>query len=213
MTTTRAQDDDIAAAIARVKQLDLEPVNVKLRHEDPELWTDDVLSETEQNYRRFLVLNLLHPDLSLSVNKTLDEYWHQHILDTRKYAADCEQVFGYFLHHYPYFGLEDEEERQENLELFALTQRLSAETFGASLVTGAPKLDLDKVLGGYQTDGDEDEEISGRRVYMFPQSCKCGQHCQKIVDPERFDPRVLPQVEPLPQEPFTPVRRSVPFER
>jgi hypothetical protein len=35
----------------------------------------------------------------------VDTFWHFHILDTVKYAADCERVFGYFLHHNPYIGL------------------------------------------------------------------------------------------------------------
>ncbi len=37
----------------------------------------------------------------------MDEVWHAHILDTRRYAADCDCVFGEFIHHYPYFGLGD----------------------------------------------------------------------------------------------------------
>jgi hypothetical protein len=30
-----------------------------------------------------------------------------------KYAADCEKVFGYFLHHYPYVGMDGTEEDEQ----------------------------------------------------------------------------------------------------
>lgn len=34
-------------------------------------------------------------------NKDVDKVWHLHILHTRQYAADCDQLFGCFLHHTP----------------------------------------------------------------------------------------------------------------
>jgi hypothetical protein len=198
MTPSR---DEVAAAVEAVDRIDLTPINSKLRHENPSFWTDQLIAETETNYRRFLALKMLHPSTHLSVNKTLDEYWHQHILDTRKYAADCEEVFGQFLHHYPYFGMADEDEWQENLDTFAYTQQIWQEAFGVGLVDQT-KLTLDKVIGGYQPDPD----LTPKRIYAFPQACKSGQHCNKIVSPERFDP--TPIVPQLPQEPFTPVRRA-----
>jgi hypothetical protein len=190
----------VDAALARVDQLDLSPINQKLQHDDPSFWTDEVLTEIEANYRRFLALNLLHPSTSFSVNKLIDDYWHQHILDTRKYAADCELVFGHVLHHDPYFGLEDEQEWQANVETFAFTQDVWEEAFGEPMVTTTPRLTLDRVIGGYQADPD----LSASRIYAFPQTCKCGQHCDKIISPEIFDPGELD----LPLEPFEPVRRD-----
>ncbi|HEX4814596.1 MAG TPA: hypothetical protein VFV66_17790, partial [Nonomuraea sp.] len=158
-------------------------------------WTDEVIAGAELDYRRFLALNLLRPSTSLSVNKILDEYWHQHILDTRKYAADCEKIFGRLLHHYPYFGLGDEGEWQENLDQFAATRLLWEEAFGVELV-GEPKLTLDKVVGGYSAEPD----ATPKRIYAFPQACKSSQHhCKKIIAPEHFDPG---PIEPLPEEPF-----------
>ena len=32
----------------------------------------------------------------------IDLFWHQHILDTRAYAKDCQKVFGQFLHHFQF---------------------------------------------------------------------------------------------------------------
>ena len=35
----------------------------------------------------------------------IDEFWHSHILYTRKYDQDCLLIFGRYLHHYPFdFG-------------------------------------------------------------------------------------------------------------
>lgn len=192
MSTIAPSQEDVAAAVAVVDRVDLSPINRKLRHDDPETWTDETLADAEQKYRRFLVLNLLHPHTTLSVDQALDDYWHQHILDTRKYAADCALVFGYFLHHDPYFGLDEQsDEWLENIALFAATQDLYEQAFGVPYSTRR-RLTIDKVVGGPASSDDP------RRVYSFPQNCKSGQHCQKIIEPE-FDPVQIPD---LPREPF-----------
>jgi hypothetical protein len=133
-TAALAISDAAADALAVVGQIDFSPINAKLQYEKPSFWDDETIVEAEANYRRFLALHLLHPLETLVPNKMLDEYWHQHILDTRKYATDCETIFGTFLHHDPYFGIEGEEDRQQNLEAFAVTQQLWEEAFGVPLL-------------------------------------------------------------------------------
>jgi hypothetical protein len=198
LSTVTPSQEDVAAAVALVDRVDLAPINRKLRHDNPATWTDKVLAEVEQKYRRFLVLNLLHPHTTLSVDQALDEYWHQHILDTRKYAEDCELVFGYLLHHDPYFGLdEDGDEWLENIALFSATQDLYEEAFGVPYST-KKRLTINKVVGGQSSTDDP------RRIYAFPQACKSGQHCNKIIVPERFDPTVPA----LPREPLEPLAPS-----
>lgn len=32
----------------------------------------------------------------------IDDFWHQHILNTFKYEKDCLEFLGFFLHHYPH---------------------------------------------------------------------------------------------------------------
>jgi hypothetical protein len=161
--------DAVTAALRAVSQIDLSPINEKLQYDNPILWSDATIAQTEVDYRRFLALNLLHPSTTLVVNKILDDYWHQHILDTHKYAADCDKLFGSFLHHYPYFGMKDDEDGQRLLEAFDVTQQLWKEAFGVSLA-GESKLTLDKVVGAYQPDG---MAMTPHRVYAVPQSCKC----------------------------------------
>ena len=196
---------DIHEALIRVSQIDLSPVSRVLKYEKPEFWTDEVLAETEASYRNLLVLNLLYPDRDIVVNKILDDYWHQHILDTRKYAEDCEMVFGHFLHHDPYFGISGDEDLQANREAFGATQALWQEVFGTPMIPET-SLTLDKVLGSYDQ---MPRDVGKNRVYAFPQTCKCGQHCNKTIVPEnrinpQISPQINPQINPQIRTPFNP---------
>jgi hypothetical protein len=91
--------------------LDLEPIKVKLMDKEEGLgWSLDQCDEAEKWYKRFLYLCKKYPDSPLVPVGNVDNFWHQHILDTTKYADDCDKVFGYFLHHFPYFGLRGDED-------------------------------------------------------------------------------------------------------
>ena len=35
----------------------------------------------------------------------VDEFWHQHILNTWQYASDCQKLTGGFVHHFPSSGI------------------------------------------------------------------------------------------------------------
>jgi hypothetical protein len=61
-------------------------------------------------YRRFLcaLAHKRQEDLISPPTPEVDEFWHQHILDTRRYREDCERVFGRYVDHTP--GLEPEEQ-------------------------------------------------------------------------------------------------------
>ncbi len=55
-------------------------------------------------YRRFLWLCYRYGSPMAAIGKDADDLWHLHILDTRKYAADCQRIFGHFLNHTPIYG-------------------------------------------------------------------------------------------------------------
>ena len=118
---------------AAFETLDLSPIKMKLMHvESGEGWSAMRANAVEAEYRRFLLLMKKYPDAGASPTVDVDTFWHYHILDTMKYARDCEQVFGYFLHHYPYVGIgagADEGEQVQAGE--RMRQRYEAE-FGAS---------------------------------------------------------------------------------
>lgn len=47
-----------------------------------------------------------------------------------KYAADCDAVFGYFLHHFPYIGLRGEDDEAAHHRVGQRMKELYEETFG-----------------------------------------------------------------------------------
>ena len=114
-----------------VMQLDLEPIKMKLMHvESGEGWSLEKANAVEKEYRRFLCLMKIYPDEDTAPLVDVDTFWHYHILDTMKYAADCEQVFGYFLHHYPYVGMRGGDDDQFRLDSGERMRELYEATFG-----------------------------------------------------------------------------------
>jgi len=66
-------------------------------------WTKEFSKRSIIEYSRFMALADVFGEAVPSF--AIDEIWHNHIIDTRRYSIDCNKIFGRFLHHYPYFGL------------------------------------------------------------------------------------------------------------
>jgi hypothetical protein len=116
-----------------VMQLDLEPIKTKLMHvASGEGWSLEKANAVEKEYRRFLCLMKMYPDEAIAPLVDVDTFWHYHILDTMKYAVDCEQAFGYFVHHYPYVGMGDEDDAQFRIDSGERMQNLYEATFGVA---------------------------------------------------------------------------------
>jgi hypothetical protein len=65
-------------------------------------WSHDRVKSAEDEYRMFLYLLMLCPRETLTPwCDDLDLFWHEHILHTERYAADCQQLFGRFINHDP----------------------------------------------------------------------------------------------------------------
>src|SRR3954454_15487898 len=105
------QHRPVEQVVGAIQTLDLEPIKVKLMDaEEGQGWSRQYVDQMELAYRRFLTLIVKYPEQTIAPNKDVDKFWHGHILDTMKYAEDCERVFGFFLHHFPYFGMRGEED-------------------------------------------------------------------------------------------------------
>lgn len=116
-----------------INGLDFSMIKLKLQDTDEGPgWSIEKCEEAEEGYRRFLALKRAYPDRDIVPNRPVDVFWHQHILDTEKYAKDCETIFGYFLHHYPYFGMQGEEDHANLCATFEETAALYAEHFSGS---------------------------------------------------------------------------------
>jgi hypothetical protein len=88
-----------------IAALDFSAIKAKLMHKAGKCWSLERVNAVECEYRRFLFLMKMFPNEPTAPLVDVDTFWHYHILDTMKYADDCEQVFGYFLHHFPYVGM------------------------------------------------------------------------------------------------------------
>lgn len=116
---------------ATIASLDLDPIKVKLMHkESGEGWSLERASAVEFEYRRFLYLMKKFPQEQASPSMEVDTFWHYHILDTLKYAEDCQAIFGYFLHHFPYVGLRGEDDLITHQLVGARMRSLYEDTFG-----------------------------------------------------------------------------------
>ena len=127
-------DGLLEEAVNRVATIDFSMLSRKLVEESQ--WPLEKCVEVEDLYRKFLALNIRYPELKLCPNGPVDEFWHAHILDTKKYASDCGHLFGEMLHHYPYFGMRGAEDRANLDRAFAGTVDLFIRHFGVDPTAG-----------------------------------------------------------------------------
>lgn len=119
--------------IEAIEGLDLGPIKFKLMHpEEGEGWPRAFVEHVETQYRRYLTLVAKYPREAIAPDKDVDRFWHAHILDTRKYIDDCESVFGYYLHHFPYFGMRGVEDAAALAEAGKRSRELYEAEFGAA---------------------------------------------------------------------------------
>jgi len=122
-----AAEKGIDPAIACI---DLEKVKMKLMETGGPSWTHELCESAEVAYKRFLHLSKRFPNCVIVPDKTADEMWHEHILDTRAYRRDCDAALGEFLHHRPYVGAKSELGEQEVGWALEETRRIYLKEFG-----------------------------------------------------------------------------------
>lgn len=114
-----------------VDNLNFDFVRMKLQDQREGLgWSKEKTEVADLWYRRFLILNSKYPEASLVPTHDIDSFWHQHILDTRAYVVDCTNIFGRFLHHFPYFGMRGPEDAENLRQSFENTRALFYKEFG-----------------------------------------------------------------------------------
>ena len=117
--------------------ISLEMVKMKMQETDEGAgWSIEQCESAEIEYKRFLHMNLLFPEKAIVPNKIMDTVWHYHILDTRAYCNDSEDVFGGYFHHFPYFGMRGDQDKRNLESSFEKTKQLYLETFNESMVRG-----------------------------------------------------------------------------
>jgi hypothetical protein len=119
--------------IAAIRALDLE--SVKSRLMDAEVgkgWSREHADDVETAYKNYLTMLVKYQDDAedILLSKDVDEFWHTHILQTAKYADDCQNVFGTFVHHSPHLGPRSEAVQQKRSDLAEKTRALYEREFG-----------------------------------------------------------------------------------
>lgn len=135
MVSTNLQDAVIEERLARVDELDLEPLVFKLMHPDHGDPGAE-LSRADQDvelYRCFLRLCVLYPETTIVPSRVIDHVWHAHMLDTVKYRTDCDRVFGQPLDHFPYAGLCGEDDQRAWREDYSRTRTLFHQHFSVEI--------------------------------------------------------------------------------
>ncbi len=118
-----------------IAAIDLEMVKMKMSLPDEgEGWSITDCENGEVEYKRFLHLNKKFKGQAIVPTSLMDTVWHYHILDTRAYHNDSEIVFGGYFHHFPYFGLRGDEDKNNLLSSFENTKVLYEEEFGESML-------------------------------------------------------------------------------
>jgi hypothetical protein len=127
-----ATSKEVSAAMELINSIDLSMVKMKIMDEEEgQGWEHDYADHVEKLYRRYLCMVKLNFNGSANVpTKNIDLFWHQHILDTRAYAKDCQKLFGDFLHHFPYFGMRGEQDAQDLVDSFEETKQFYFQLFG-----------------------------------------------------------------------------------
>lgn len=119
--------------LTKLEGLDLDPIKVKLMDaEEGYGWAREQADAAANAYKQFLFINAKYDGCSIVPTKLVDKVWHYHILDTGKYAEDSQEIFGRFLHHFPYFGMRGEEDAENLKAAFEETLDLFMENFGSS---------------------------------------------------------------------------------
>src|SRR5947207_3142375 len=101
--------DEHKAALKAIDSLDFKMLKMKLClpvERGGKGWPKQKAHIGEMWYKRFLKLKLYAGNIILVPTDIIDQFWHAHILDTFRYRKDCDNIFGHYLDHSPYFGLQ-----------------------------------------------------------------------------------------------------------
>lgn len=94
-------------------------------------WLPSEAQQCAQLYKNFLWLCKKHGAEALVPTREIDEFWHNHILFTRRYQRDCQHIFGAYLHHEP---SSPDEDPQALIRAFTHTKALYLSEFNQPLI-------------------------------------------------------------------------------
>ncbi|MBI1362476.1 MAG: glycine-rich domain-containing protein-like [Proteobacteria bacterium] len=119
---------DDRVAWAYIKSMDFSLIRDKIRKSHPH-WDDAFIAAAIRAYKQFMFVSRKAREQNMVVTPHLavDEVWHEHVLCTRRYMADCNAILGGYMHHSPgEVGKPSDGDKQA----FADTNRLIRRYFG-----------------------------------------------------------------------------------
>ncbi|MHA7840407.1 MAG: glycine-rich domain-containing protein [Gammaproteobacteria bacterium] len=121
---------DLNRTWQKINNLDLSMVIKKMARDRG--WRLKHAQEAAAQYRRLLFVWYKYKNTYpiLPPSQDIDEFWHNHILDTRQYPKDCDAIFGEFIHHNPYTGSLVGDSESAMIDGFEQTQNLYHQEFG-----------------------------------------------------------------------------------
>jgi hypothetical protein len=94
------------------------------------------LATAEDLYRKFLTLKAENPEMELTPPVIVDYVWEAHLKFSRQYMADCDMLFGEYMHHNPQM-------EEGKLEApFAATRELFQKNYGISFTRAGLRPEL-----------------------------------------------------------------------
>jgi len=136
LTPSTRRIKDLSEVYDYISEMDFS--NIKALLTSPSLPSESPIEEIhadfcELHYKRWLYLRRKHEGELLPPTRDIDIFWHAHILDTYRYHEDCELIFGYYFHHYPYFGVRGDQDEADRDRAFREMARLYKEQFKVAL--------------------------------------------------------------------------------
>jgi len=126
-------NEEFSRAMNIVSGWNFDLATQKLVESKPETWNTERAKKAVENYKRYMAITKAIGGFQLVPNAEIDEIWHMHILDTRAYTKDCTELFGEYLHHFPYFGMLGEENKRQWRSVQNESEALWQEMFGEVL--------------------------------------------------------------------------------
>lgn len=118
----------LSASLEEVKKLDFRKLKRHLCEKRG--WSTEHANDVEALYRRFLALKMVYRGRLICPTDEIGAFWHAHILDTRAYERDCYALFGQYVHHYPYLGMDWRGHRAAYEKALGESRALFVEHFG-----------------------------------------------------------------------------------
>jgi hypothetical protein len=121
-------------ALCHINSIEFRPIIARLIKKQK--WSESQALKAIVLYKRFLLLTKKHKDLHIIPSLEIDEVWHEHILLTKQYHYDCQNIFGSYFHHDP-----EDANAPINIDVdlaFEKTQKLYYEEYGEPLDTIMP---------------------------------------------------------------------------